>query len=61
MEGSIVEELEKIIKEMKLQMQQLEQRIVDLEEGNFGTGIYLDGCSESDVEYITDKNKKAGD
>lgn len=57
-------ELEKLLKEIqeiKLQMQNLEQRVLDLEQGNFGTGIYLDGCSEGDVEYITNKTKKAGE
>lgn len=55
------EELKKEITLLKLQIQQLEQRVKDLEDGNFGTGIYFDGCSESDVEYITGKNKKAGE
>lgn len=53
--------LEKMIKELTLQIQMLEQRIADLEEGNFGTGIYLDGCSESDAEFILGKTKKVGE
>lgn len=53
--------LEQIIKELTLKIQMLEQRIVDLEEGNFGTGIYLDGCSESDAEFISGKTKKVGE
>lgn len=61
MENSIVDELQKIINELRLQLQQVEARVTDLEEGNFGTGIYLDGCSESDAEYIKDKTKKAGE
>lgn len=53
--------LEQMIKELTLKIQMLEQRIVDLEEGNFGTGIYLDGCSEIDAEFISGKTKKVGE
>jgi hypothetical protein len=54
--------MEQKIMELTLKIQELEQRVEKLENGEFGTGIYLDGCSEADVEYITGKNeKKAGE
>lgn len=55
-------EIQKIFNELKLQLQLLEQRVTDLEQGSFGTGIYLDGCTEQDQEYISGgKFKKAGE
>lgn len=48
------------INELLLQVQSLEQRVKDLEEGSFGTGVYLDGCTETDMKYIKD-TKKAGE
>lgn len=46
----------KILNELILRVQQLEQRVADLENGEFGTGIYLDGCTEADADYISGKN-----
>lgn len=43
--------------ELILKVQQLEQRVADLENGEFGTGIYLDGCTEADAEYIINKSE----
>lgn len=54
------EELERIINELKLQIQQLEERVKDLEDGSFGTGVYLEGCSESTIDYLSKKDKKEG-
>lgn len=57
----------KILNELILRVQQLEQRVADLENGEFGTGIYLDGCTEADANYISRKdntnkeNRKEGD
>lgn len=50
--------VEKIVQELILQVQQLEQRVADLENGEFGTGVYLDGCTEADAEYIKAKKDK---
>ena len=60
-------DVEKILQELILRVQQLEQRVADLEKGEFGTGIYLDGCTEADAAYISGKsnnnreNKKEGE
>ena len=48
-------DIEKKMNELILKVQQLEQRVADLEKGEFGTGIYLDGCTEADAEYISGK------
>lgn len=47
------------LQRIELICQQLEDRVYTLEKGEFGTGIYLDGCSEETKEYIN--NKKAGE
>lgn len=53
--------LKKQISELVLSVQTLEQRVVDLENGSFGTGVYLDGCNESDAEFIRpNQDKKEG-
>ena len=49
-------DIEKKLNELILRVQQLEQRVDDLEKGEFGTGIYLDGCTEADADYISGKN-----
>lgn len=55
------EELQKQITELTLKLQELENRIAQLEKGEFGTGIYLDGCTDADIEYIVGKTiKKEG-
>lgn len=57
---------EQEIRELKLRVQELEDRVKKLEDGEFGTGIYLDGCTEADKAYITGTvepslDKKAGE
>lgn len=48
--------------EMTLKIQELEKRISDLENGEFGSGVYLEGCTEADAEYILGKPiKKDGE
>lgn len=55
-------DVEKKLNELTLKMQELEQRIIDLENGEFGTGVYLEGCTEADAEYISGKPiKKEGE
>jgi hypothetical protein len=53
--------LEQTIRELNLKIQQLEDRLSALENGEFGTGIYLDGCSEGDKKYIAEISKKVGE
>lgn len=53
--------LEQNIRELNLKIQQLEDRLSTLENGEFGTGIYLDGCSEGDKKYIAEISKKVGE
>lgn len=53
--------LEQNIRELNLKIQQLEDRLSNLENGEFGTGIYLDGCSEGDKKYIAEISKKVGE
>ena len=59
------EEKEKIlarIDQLEIVCRELETRVDKLENGNFGTGVYLDGCSENDAEYIIGKPiKKEGE
>lgn len=52
---------EQTIRELNLKIQQLEDRLSSLENGEFGTGIYLDGCSEGDKKYIAEISKKVGE
>lgn len=59
MEEKIIS-LEQNIRELNLKIQQLEDRLSSLENGEFGTGIYLDGCSEGDKKYIAEISKKVG-
>ncbi len=48
--------------ELLLKIQLLETRVEKLEKGEFGTGVYLDGCTEADAEYIAGKPiKKDGE
>ena len=53
-----METLEQKLAELTLKVQELEQRIVDLENGEFGTGVYLEGCTEADAGYISGKPMK---
>jgi hypothetical protein len=48
------------LQRIELICQQLEDRVNNLEKGEFGTGIYLEGCSEEAKEYIG-VNMKAGE
>lgn len=49
------------ISELTLSVQTLEQRVSDLENGSFGTGVYLEGCNDSDAEFIRpSQDKKEG-
>lgn len=57
-----MEDFEKRLNELVLKLQELEARIANLENGEFGTGVYLDGCTEADAEYISGKPiKKDGE
>jgi hypothetical protein len=56
-----IAKLEQLVRELTLKLQQVEQRVSDLENGEFGTGIYLEGCSEGDVKYILNSDKKVGE
>lgn len=60
---SAYDNLNKQLKELILRVQNLEKEIEKLKNGEFGTGVYLDGCSVADVEYITGKKieKKVGE
>lgn len=55
--------LNKQLKELILRVQSLEKEVEKLKNGDFGTGVYLDGCTVADAEYITGKKieKKAGE
>lgn len=44
--------------ELLLKIQLLETRVEKLEKGEFGTGVYLDGCTEADAEYISGKQQQ---
>lgn len=39
-------------KALKLEVQTLENRIKDLEEGSMGTGVYFEGCPDYAKDYI---------
>lgn len=57
-----IKELETKLQEYLLKLQQVEERLSKLENGDFGTGIYLAGCTEADAEYIAGKPiKKVGE
>lgn len=52
------EEFEKLknrIDHIELICQQLDSRVDKLEKGEYGTGVYLEGCSDADAEYIIGK------
>lgn len=48
------------LNKIELIIQQIEDRVHSLETGEFGTGIYLEGCSEETKEYIN-SGMKAGE
>ena len=60
----VLEEIKKLtlkIEEQNLKIQQLEAELEKFKNGDFGSGIFLDGCSEADIQYITSKqDKKVG-
>lgn len=47
-----MEELIEKIDKMNLLIQDLEERVKKMETSSYATGIYVDGCKESDVKYI---------
>ena len=53
-------DIEKKMNELILKVQQLEQRVADLENGEFGTGIKKKKKTKADAKYISGKydNKK---
>ena len=61
MSEDVLKNLNERITKLELFTQELEVRIANLENGEFGTGIYLDGCSDSDKEYITGREEKVGE
>lgn len=57
-----LKKLEDRVTKLELFAQTLEERISNLENGEFGTGVYLEGCSEADAEYIKSiKENKVGE
>ena len=59
MKNEELKDVYKSLDELKLKVQILETQLQELKEGSFGTGIYLDGCSEATKDYIS--QKKVGD
>lgn len=56
------EELKARIDRIELICQELGNRVDNLEKGEYGTGVYLDGCTQADAEYIVGKPiEKAGE
>lgn len=53
-----LKKLELKVEEQNLKIQALENKLDKLEKGDFGSGIFLDGCSEADIKYITGKQDK---
>jgi cell division protein FtsB len=57
-----IEQIIKDVQELKLRVQTLEDEFKKLKDGEVGTGIYLQGCDEATIEYISGKTeKKAGE
>lgn len=52
-----MEELKEMINSILLRLQNIEDRITTLEKGEFGTGIYLDGCADEIKSYLNEDNK----
>ena len=50
-----IEEMKARIDRIELICQELGNRVDKLEKGEHGTGVYLDGCTEADAEYIIGK------
>ena len=53
-----IEELSNKVTELILTVQTLEQRISDLENGEYNTGIFVDGCPDAVKTYLDKSNKK---
>ncbi len=52
MKSEELKDVYKALDELKLKVQLLESELQELKDGSFGTGIYLDGCSEATKDYI---------
>lgn len=50
-----IKKLEETIAELKATVSQLAQKVEELENGSFGTGVYLDGVSDYNKDFITSK------
>lgn len=59
MKSEELKDVYKTLDELKLKVQLLESELQELKDGSFGTGIYLDGCSEATKDYIS--QTKAGE
>jgi len=53
-----IKDISERVSKIELICQDLGNRVDKLENGEYGTGVYLDGCNEADIEYITDKSVK---
>ena len=53
MKSEELKDVYKTLDELKLKVQLLESELKELKDGSFGTGIYLDGCSEATKDYIS--------
>lgn len=51
-----LEEIKARIDRIELICQELGNRVDKLEKGEYGTGVYLEGCTEADAEYIIGKS-----
>ena len=56
-EKKYIQVLEDLTK-MKADINDLKERVKNLEEGSVGTGVYLDGCPDYAVDFITSKTSK---
>lgn len=53
-----ISELRRQLAELKAYVNNHEKRIKDIEDGEIGTGVYLDGVPEYAVEYIKGQKKE---
>lgn len=61
MEDSVVKEIKETINKLILTVQTIEERVTKLENGDFGTGIFVEGCSEETKKFLATENKKEGE
>ena len=47
--------------ELKASVLDITQRLEKLESGEVDSGVYLDGCPDYAVDYITNSKKKEGE